>query len=191
MSSDTQAGPEACQVVSDLGQLTAFVDPMKMRILRVLQHQEATTEHLAEIVGEGKATVSDQIHALLNLRLITKVDQKGRDGTGQDIYRATARVYNLRPEPREYGTLSASIAAATLDSVTKEVVGSLTQWPSQRMNYEGRRTRMSYDRATEFNDKLLELIAEYWGSPDQPVDENPADPLMAFIGAWYRFPEEP
>jgi DNA-binding transcriptional ArsR family regulator len=191
MSSDTQAGPEASQVVSDLGQLTAFADPMKMRILRVLQHQEATIEQLADIVSENEATVAEGIRGLLELRLINEVGQNERSGADKNVYRATARVYNLRPEPGVTGVISASVASATLDAVTREVVGSLTQWPNQRMNYEGRRARMSYDRAAEFNDKLVELITEYWGSPGQPVDEDPADPLMAFIGAWYRFPEEP
>ena len=40
------------------------------------------------------------------------------------------------------------------------------------------------------NEKLVELVNEYWGSPDQPREGDPDDPLLAFIGFWYRFPDD-
>lgn len=195
MSEADRFGPESFQVVSDLGQLTAFIDPLKIRILRILQHQEATCGQIAAMVDEPESTVSDHIRALYGLRLIREVGQhEGDDGT-EHIYRATARVYSLRPQPGDVSTASASISLAaiasnTMNSVANEVVTSLTTWPDQLMNYEGRRTRMSLERAVEFNEKFEELITEYWGSPDHPVKEDPDDPLMALVGFWYRFPEQ-
>jgi DNA-binding transcriptional ArsR family regulator len=190
MSGDARREPESFQVVSDLGQLTAFADPLKMRIIRILQQQEATTNQLVDLIDEKRTMVSGQIRALRDLGLINVVHRKDHDGARENVYRATARVYNLRPEPMTTGSVSASVASATLDSVSKELVGSLKAWPNQKMNYEGRRARMPYERAVEFNDKLEALISEYWGSPSHPVEENPDDPMLALIAAWYRFPEE-
>jgi DNA-binding transcriptional ArsR family regulator len=189
MSDDARREPASFQVVSDLGQLTAFTDPRKMQILRILQHQEATVAELAGATGESASNVSGHTQALSDLRLIRVVDQQIEDGHSDDVYRATARVYNLRPDPGNPLQIGASVASASLDSIGREIVASLTTWPDQRLNYEGRRTRMPIRRALEFNERLVELIDEYWGSPGRPVEENRDDPLMALVGFWYRFPE--
>jgi hypothetical protein len=83
----------------------------------------------------------------------------------------------------------APVANATLDSIRHDVVTSLTQWPDQRMNFESRRLRMSRARTMEFNDRFVELLAEFWGDPDHPVEDEPDEPVMAFAGIWYRFPD--
>ena len=49
--------------------------------------------------------------------------------------------------------------------------------------------RLPVNRALEFNDRLVELLREFWGDDVQPVDEDPSDPLLSFIGVWYRVPE--
>lgn len=190
MSEHDHREPASFQVVSDFGQLKAFTDPLKMQILRILQQEEATAADLIRATGEPAMSVREHIEGLRSVRLIRVVDQRMDGGHDGGVYRATARVYNLRPDPGGQNHVTASVASASLDSVGREIVASLTVWPDQRLNYEGRRTRLPLSRVVEFNDRLAALIAEYWGSPDQPVEENPSDPLMAFVGFWYRFPEK-
>jgi DNA-binding transcriptional ArsR family regulator len=190
MSGDTRFEPEPFLVVSDLAQLQAFNDPLKIRILRILQRMEATASQLAALTDESESTVSGQVRALLDLRLIRAIDQPEGDPDVEAAYRATARIYDLQPEPSDNAAVMAPVANATLDSVRHDVVTSLTQWPDQRMNFESRRLRMSHARAMEFNDRWIELLAEFWGDPDNPADEDGKDPVMAFAGVWYRFPEE-
>jgi uncharacterized UPF0146 family protein len=185
--------PASNQIISDLGQLQLFTNPLKMRILRILQRQEASLPALANAVGEPHDVVARHIDELCDRRIVTIVG--GQDGDGTEMYRATALIYNLRPEPAymtnpAISLTGAMMAAATLDSVTSEVMASLTAWPDQRANYEGRRTRMPYSRALEFNERLVALVDEYWGSAATPKEEDPDDPLLAFVGLWYRFPEE-
>jgi hypothetical protein len=150
----------------------------------VLQRETATRDQLAALVEEPLETVSDHIRALVSLRLIRKVSGDAEDA----VYRATARIYDLQPEPRDHAMVMAPVANATLDAVRHDVVSSLREWPDQMMNFESRRLRMSQARAIEFNEKLIELLGEYWGNPDHPVDEDPDAPVMAFAGIWYRFP---
>lgn len=195
MAENARFQPEESQIVSDLGQLRLFASPMKMRILRILQRQEATIGQLSEMIDEPEEMLSRHLQQLLDRRIIITVDRQVRSGTIQDVYRATALIYNLRPAPMDIDSpattfTGSTIAAATMDSVTSEVVTSIETWPNQRMNYEGRRTRMPYTRAEEFNEKLVALVDEYWGSTDHPVEQDPNDPLLAFVGFWYRFPEE-
>lgn len=186
MGANTDFEPEPTQVVSDLGQLLAFNDPVNIQLLRVLQREAATPEQLAATVGESMETVRQHLRSLLSLRLIRYLGDDEKES--HDVYRATARIYDLQPEPRDHAMVMAPVARATLDAVQHDVVTSLTEWPDQLMNFESRRLRMSQARAMEFNERLIELLGEYWGNPDHPVEEDPDAPVMAFAGIWYRFP---
>ena len=187
--------PAPNQIISDLGQLQLFTNPMKMRLLRILQRQEATIPALAAAAGEEEDVVARHLRELCERRIVIVVDEQPVDGVPMAVYRATALIYNLRPDPADVmspatSLSGATIAAATLDSVTSEVVASLSAWPEQRTNYEGRRARMPYSRALEFNEKLVALVGEYWGRASHPRDEDPNDPLLAFVGLWFRSPED-
>jgi DNA-binding transcriptional ArsR family regulator len=174
--------------VSDLGQLLAFNDSVNIQLLRVLQREKATIEGLANALEEPVDTVSRHLRALTSLGLVREV---GKDTAAEGtVYRATARIYDLQPEPRDNALVMAPVANATLDAVRHDVVSSLRQWPDQTMNFESRRLRMSKTRAMEFNDRLNELLGEYWGNPDHPVKDDPDEPVMAFAGIWYRFPDQ-
>lgn len=190
MKDDFRYKPESVMVVSDLGQLQAFIDPTRVNVLRIFQRQEATAREATSILGESQATVTEVIRVLLNVRLLRVVDQREGDDGVEDVYRASARIYDLQPEPAHNGMVMAPVAEATLTAVTREVVTSLTAWPDQRMNYESRRRRLTFARAMEFNDRLNELLAEFWGDPDEPVEEDGKEPVMAYSGIWYRFPDE-
>ncbi len=47
---------------------------------------------------------------------------------------------------------------------------------------------MSPERLAEFYARMQELIAEYWGDPDRPVDEDPEEDVMAMAAVMFRFP---
>lgn len=190
MPKDAAWTPEPLQIVSDLGQLTAFANRGQSQILRILQRQEATLDELAAIIEEPASAIDRNIQALKELVLIRVVDQRERDGKLEDVYRATALMFNLRPEPRDLEKISLPVAVSLLDMLSKEILTSLETWPDQRSNFEGRRARIPLRRVVEFNERLGELLAEYWGSPGDPIEEDPNDPVMSFIGFWYRFPEK-
>lgn len=189
ISDDAEREQASSLVVSDSGQLAAFTDPHTMKILRILQEREATAADLARVTGEPASAIDKQIQGLSALGLIRVMGQRDQDTGSGDVYRATARVYDFRPEAGDMKRVSSPVTAASLESVGLEVVSSLISWPDQRINYEGRRARLPMHRVLEFNEELNALIDEYWGSPDQPVEENPNDPMMAMVGLWYRFRE--
>jgi len=195
MPEDTRLAPESFQVVSDLAQLKVFTDPRKTRLLRLLQHREATIGELTQIVEEAPELVEEHVRVLHDVSLIRVVGERFSANGLEEVFRAAARVYSLRPEPGHEGIASASInptnlVAAHLSSVSEEVLRSTDRWPDQRANYESRRRRLSYDKAMEFNDKLVELVNEYWGAPDEHVEDDPASPLLSFVGFWYRYPDD-
>ena len=178
--------PEPFQIVSDPKQLKAFTDPLRNRILHILADRQATNQQLAAALGESQAKVLHHVRFLLDTGLIRLVEQRIHGGNVEKYYRATARLYGFRPDPGGLETLT----GAVFEAVTQEVVASLSLWPEQNLGWEGRRARLSPERLKEFDDRLLALIAEYWGGPDTPVRDDPNADLMAFAAVTYRFPGE-
>ncbi len=186
MSDVEQFEPVPFQIISDPHQIKAYSDPLRIRILHILRDREATNQQLATSLNEPQAKVLYHVRFLLDSGLIRLVDQRIRGGNVEKLYRATARLYGFRPDPAE----SAPLSGAVFESITQELVASANLWPDQLPNWEGRRSRLSPERLQEFNDRLMALIAEYWGGPDQPANEDPHADLMAFAAVTYRFPGE-
>jgi DNA-binding transcriptional regulator GbsR (MarR family) len=192
MSNDTRKEQATYQVVSDLGQLKVFTQPLMVGMLRILQHQQVAIRQLAEMIGEPEKTVSANVRELVRLGLVEIVSG---DGATEQVYRAKARIFHLYPDRAHESNASTTItpmtiAAGMAESIGRELGASLTAWPDQMMNFEARRARIPAARVMEFNERLVELVREYWGGPDHSVDEEPDSPLMSFVGLWYRFPEK-
>lgn len=182
--SDSAFEPVPFQVVSDPRQLKAFADPLRIRIVHILADRAATNQQLAAALGESGAKVLHHVRALLDVGLIRLVEQRISGGNVEKYYRATAHLYGFRLGPDDSETLS----GAMFDSVTQELVASLRLWPDQGVNWEGRRARLSSDRLKEFNARLSDLIAEYWGGPDDAPADDPEGTIMSFATVSYRFP---
>jgi DNA-binding transcriptional ArsR family regulator len=188
MSNAERFEPEPFLVASDLRQLKAFTDPMRNRLLHILANQEATNQQLAALLGEPQAKVLHHVRFLLDVGLIKLVDQQVRGGNVEKFYRATARVYGFRPEPADIESLSGPVSGAIFESVTQELVASLHLWPDQPLYWETRRARLSPERASEFDRRLLALIAEFWGDLGEAVSGDRDAPTMALATTMYRFP---
>jgi DNA-binding transcriptional ArsR family regulator len=176
--------PRPFQIVSDPRQLKALSEPLRNRVLRILADREATNQQLAEMLGEPQAKTFHHVRVLVDAGLVRLVDQRIRGGNVEKYYRATARLFGFRPGPEE----TAPLASAVFESITQELVASVTLWPDTPPMWEGRRARIPADRLAEFEERLQTLIGEYWGNPEEPVEEDPDIDSMAFIALTYRFP---
>lgn len=188
MSDHERVEPRPFQIVSDLRQLKAFTDPLRNRILHILANQAATNQQLASMLDEPQAKVLHHIRFLRDVGVITLVEQRVRGGNVEKFYRSTARVYGFRPSPSDAGSLAGPVSGAIFESVTQELVASLKLWPEQPLYWETRRSRLTPERAREFDDRLLTLIAEFWGELEDPDPDVPDADLMAFATTMYRFP---
>ena len=188
--------PVPFQLVSEPRQLKAFADPLRGRVLHLLTQEAMTNQQLADRLGEPQAKVLYHLRFLLDAGLIVLVEERIRGGNVEKYYRATARLYGLRPSPEEPSTF----AATMLEAALQEVAASEATWPDQPVDWETRRLRVSPDRAREFNHRLHELLAEYWGGPDpdDPDDvskvrlapEDPDAPRLCFVAVLYREPSQ-
>lgn len=177
--------------VSDPQQLKAFTDPLRNRILHLLADREMTNQQLATSLDEPQAKVLYHVRFLLDAGLIVLVDQRVKGGNVEKYYRATARIYGFRPTPADRDALTGPMSAAAIEAIMQELVASRQLWPDQQFFQEGRRARLSPDRAEEFYTRLLGLLDEFWGPLEEaeyPDHEEEDHPLMSFAAVMYRFP---
>ncbi|MDQ4044407.1 MAG: winged helix-turn-helix domain-containing protein [Chloroflexota bacterium] len=181
---NTSFQPVPFQTLSEPKQLKALSDPLRARLLRILADREATNQQLAQTIGEPQAKVLHHVRVLLDAGLIRLVDQRVRGGNVEKYYRATARLFGFRPAPEDTAPLVGGVFA----SITQEAVASATLWPDETPCWEGRRAKIAPERLAEFEERLQSLIADYWGSPEDPIEADPDAPTMAFVTLIYRFP---
>src|SRR5262249_49734100 len=154
----------AFQIVDAPEQLRAFTDPLRVRVLELLSEREATNQQIAQTLVQPQARGLHHVRYLLDCGLIRLVDTRIKGGNVRKDYRATARIFGIRP-PRE---LAADVTAAQFDALAQEVAASAALWPERDKDHprwEGRSARLSQERLDEFHRRLLALIAEYWGGP--------------------------
>lgn len=180
--------PAPFQAVSEPKQLKAVADPTRNRILHILGSREATNQQLAATLDQPQAKVLHHVRVLLDAELIHLVRQQVRGGNVEKFYRASARLYGFRPAPSDVEAFAGPVALAGLESVSQELMASLKAWPDQPLYWEGRRAEMPPERVAEFNERLLALIGEFWGSPDAPAQEKGDEDVMSFATVMYRFP---
>ncbi len=188
--------PYPFQIVTDPQQLRAFTDPLRVRILNMLKDEPATNQQIAHALGEPQAKVLYHIRFLVDVGLIRLVEQRIKGGNVEKYYRAVARLFGLRDGDHA----TPGIAVATLEAAQQEAAASEAAWPGEPPSSESRRGRLSPERAHEFHDRLLGLIAEYWGGPDPQAmeggevaepDEDPNAPALCFTAVIYRDPTKP
>lgn len=179
--------PAPFLVVDTPEQLKAFTDPLRVRVLGILAQREATNQQLADTLGEPHARVLYHVRALVEMGLIRLVDTRIKGGNVEKYYRAVARLFGVRPGPG----LAPELAVTKLEAVRQEMAASYAAWPDELAGYESRRARLSPGRAAEFQRRLLDLIAEFWGGPAGPASEDPDAPLRAFAAVTYRDPSDP
>lgn len=187
MSRDNRFQPESFQTISDLGQLRAFTHPIQARLLRILQKYQMTENQLADSIEEPEETVREHLDALIHAGLVKQVGPL--DGE-PPAYRAGASYYGFSPDPGELEMIAGPLSLALLGAVGQELSISMQSWPAQRMVGQLRRARLSPSRLIEFEDRYAALVDEFWGSPDQPVDEKDSDPVMSLASVVYRYPDE-
>lgn len=186
--------PVPFQVISDPGQVKAFTDPLRIRVINILREREATNQQIADALGEPHAKVLHHVRYLLDAGLIKLVETKVSGGNVEKYYRATAHLFGIRP-----GNLEGSqeMPGAMFQAVQQEIVASQVAWPEEFISWETRRARLATEQLDEFYQKLIALIAEYWGGPtdeqsqsSSPPAGDPSLPIQCFAAVIYRDPTE-
>ena len=192
--------PVPFEVVREPRQLKAFADPLRLRVLRLLKERAATNGQVAAILGEPPAKVLHHVRFLLDTGLIRLIEQRISGGNVEKYYRATARLYGLRPGDEDEPV---GLAAPLLEATLQEIVASQRAFPDQPYESEGRRLRLSAERLAEFQGRIHAVVNEFFGGPDASAtdpddpaawrhpEEDASAPVSCFTMVLYRAPDQP
>lgn len=180
----TDFTPQPYCVVESPEQIKAFTDPLRVRVLGILRRRAATNQQIADELGETHAKVLYHIRFLQNAGLIKLVETQVKGGNVEKYYRAVAQIFDIRPAPGDVQR-DVALIKPVLDRVRAEMLASVMLFPSEVAYFHNRTAHLTPEQLESFNQRLVELIAEYW----QP--ETPSDPsaVEVRLGAFmYRDP---
>lgn len=180
--------PEPYFEVSQLGQLKAFTDPLRIRVLNVLSHKEATNQQVADSLGEPTAKVLYHVRFLLDAGLIRLVRTEIKGGNIEKYYRAIALAFVLCPARDGLPEFELGATNAVLEAVRHEAVASLARWPDQKSLVERRPGCLDPDRLGEFRQRLHALLDEYWREEDLSPSRAVTASQWRLLVAYYRDP---
>ena len=138
-------------------QVKAIGHPLRTTILQLLHERAATVTELAAAVERPKSTVAHHVHVLARNGLLRVVRTRKVRAIEERFYGRTARMFYVPAEPSPTGEEMPGdfndFEVAARESATAFEQGKL--WGFIR------HARISEDRASEFWDRMAELVDEF------------------------------
>lgn len=150
-------------VINTVEQYKALADPVRKRILGILQHHPATAKQLADWLGMAPGTAGHQLRVLEAAGLVQVVARRVVNGIIAKYYARTARIFLAEFSPEITGVSSTFLnrvqslrdeLAETLAKTEGATVDESTAW------MEVFRVRLSPERARVYQERLTALIED-------------------------------
>jgi DNA-binding transcriptional ArsR family regulator len=87
--------PEGTQTVTDLAQIRALADPLRLRILGALSGPPRTTKQVAGVLGEKPTKLYHHVAALERVGLVRLKQTRGVRGATEKYYQAVAARFQV------------------------------------------------------------------------------------------------
>lgn len=122
-----EAVPDGTLTLTELDQVWALADPLRLRMLGAFA-EERTTRQVAEVLGEKPTRLYHHLKALASAGLVRKTRTRRNRGTLETYYRAVAG--RFRAEPALFAPPG---TAAATDSIGK-VIGTMFDQTGAELN---------------------------------------------------------
>lgn len=150
-------------------QLKAIADPVRSRILGIIQTRPATAMQIAKRLGKSPGTVGHHLEVLEAAGLAQVVATRMVHGITAKYYTRTARIFNFHFSPDVTGQNYTTIDI--LRTASRELTESLAAYgekPEVVPQSGFPHIRVSAERARVYQDRLEELLDELVGEPLDP-----------------------
>ena len=148
-------------------QLKALADPLRSRILVLLQHQPATAKHIADRLGAVPGTVGHHFQVLEDAGLVQVVARRIIHGIVAKYYTRTARIFFMDFPPGVMG--ASSITLELLMDARNELAEALGTIGDAAVLESGfLHTRLSPERAQFYLQQLSTLMEALINEPPDP-----------------------
>lgn len=151
-------------------QFQAFSDPLRSRILGIIQNQPATAKQIADQLGKPPSTVGHHLAVLEETGLAQVVARRLVRGIVAKYYTRTARIFNfeLPPEVRGKRPVSVDIMTHVRDELA-EAIAERGEEDDDTFGCNGfPHSRMSPQRARHYQERLDALLNEFIAEPFDP-----------------------
>jgi DNA-binding transcriptional ArsR family regulator len=172
-ASDTPMMPDLPPSLSirSAKQYKALGDPIRVRILELIQHQPRTAKQLADLLGKPPGTIGHQLHVLEAAGLAQVVARRLVKGIVAKYYARTAHIF-LVETPQELDAERSS-GRKRLQRAHDELAESLAALGGEAyFGYKGNpeffHVRLSPERASVYRDRLSALTDELLHEPPDP-----------------------
>lgn len=145
------------RILTTASELKAMAHSLRDTVLDLLLERAATVGELAAAVERPKGTVAHHVNVLVDAGLVKVVRTRRVRAIEERFYGRTARVFYVGPilppgiEPdRDFANLLATAAAESAEAHRQDRLRAIV-----------RHARISRERATEFWDRVFDLVREF------------------------------
>lgn len=139
-------------------QVRAIGHPLRTTILQLLHERAATVSELAAAVERPKSTVAHHVNVLTRNGLLQVVHTRKVRAIEERFYGRTARMFYVAAEPSADGGDDLPRDFNDFEVAARE---SATAFERGKLWGFIRHARISEDQASEFWDRMAELVAEF------------------------------
>lgn len=158
-------------IVNTPQQFKALGDPLRSRILRIIQNQPATAKQIADRLNIAPGTIGHHLQVLEAAGLAQIVARRVVHGIVAKYYTRTARIFVLDfpEEVKEHNSVSLEI----MDLAHEEMREAQTMQDSSTFCRAGfPHARLSPERVQYYEQRINQLIDEFLQEPQTSIDQN-------------------
>jgi DNA-binding transcriptional ArsR family regulator len=135
----SEAVPRGIHIVTELAQIRALADPLRLKILGALTGVPRTTKQVAEVLGEKPTKLYHHVEALNRVGLVRLTDTRPNRGTTEKYFQAVADQFQvagsaLSPAESKASTAQQSMLTSILDTARNELLDCVRPGVPARAN---------------------------------------------------------
>lgn len=148
-------------------QFKAISDPMRSRILGIIQNQPATAKQIADRLGATPGAIGHHLHVLEAAGLAKIIARRLVRGIVANYYTRTARIftYDFPDEIAGGGAGSLEIMSKARDELVEALIGVESD-PCQTISFP--HVRLSPERAQAYFERIEALVEDLLHEPSDP-----------------------
>jgi len=166
-------------------QFQAFSDPLRSRILGIIQNRPATAKQIADRLKMSPGTIGHHLHALEAAGLAKVVARRLVRGIVAKYYTRTARIFSYNFPTAVTGDMPMTVSF--LVSARDELAEALVDGgPDLPVKTAFPHARLTTERAAYYEQRLMELVDEFIAEPASEKGEE--DMVYSLSVAFFQAP---
>ena len=154
-------------VINTVQQFKAVNDPIRMRILGIIQNRPATAKQIADQLGATPGTIGHHLHVLEAAGLAKIVARRVIRGIIANYYTRTARIFTFKFPPEVRGERPTTLKFVT--DLYDEISETLAEKGEDAVyNASFPRVRLSPERMEAYRKRLEDLLNEFIAEKPDP-----------------------